>query len=279
MPVNIASRSGRASRLLRSLDPLSLAGILLLIILWHCLSLIVSPSLLSSPTTAVAALADGFFEAKGFAYYGLEDVGFFSALSYTLQNVALATTFGSAFGILAGLLSARSGTIRSLLDPVVFTLGTTPIIVASPFLLIWVGGERASAVTMVCFYVFVTLYIYTLRAVTNIDPVYESFGMSVGAHPGLITRSILLPAIVPEILGGIRIAFASSWGLECLAELLGSQRGLGKLIESITNASDTDNLFAALLLLGLAALFCDRLLTFVIRLATPWNNAGQRIGF
>jgi ABC-type nitrate/sulfonate/bicarbonate transport system permease component len=124
---------------------------------------------------------------------------------------------------------------------------------------------------MVGFYVAVILYTYAQRAAININPVYEAAARTFGASPGAVLKDVLMPGTMPEILGGIRIALAGAWGLETIAELLGSQRGIGKLIESITQASDIVSLFAALLLLGITAAIVDTIIALIFAWLFRWR--------
>lgn len=258
-------------RLLPDIDLLGLVGVLLLVAIWFALVPFVSRTALPTPWGTVGTLIDKFWYNKTFAFYGLEDKGFFSALVYTIENVLMAVAIGSVFGTVLGLITARSSLVRAIFDPIVVTLGTVPILILSPFLLLWLGGDRASAVAMVAFYVAVTLYTYAQRAVDNLNPVYESSARAFGASRTRLLFNILLPGTTPEILGGIRIALAGAWGLEAIAELLASQRGLGKLIESITKGADVQSLFAALLLLGMAAAVFDAIVALLFGYLTRWR--------
>jgi ABC-type nitrate/sulfonate/bicarbonate transport system permease component len=266
---NGLARAGFGARL--PFDPLGVVGLLLLIGLWFLLVPVVTRSALPTPWGVVGTLVQKFWYNKTFAFYGLVDTGFFSALLYTIENVLMAVLIGGAVGIVAGLVTARSSIVRALLDPIVLTLGTIPILIASPFLVLWLGGDRASAVAMVGFYVAVILYTYAQKAADNLSPVYESAARTFGASRSRILRDVLIPGTLPEILGGIRIALAGAWGLEAIAELLASQRGLGKLIESITKSSDVESLFAALLLLGITAAAFDALIAYLFALLTRWR--------
>lgn len=252
-------------------DPLGLIGIILLLAFWAALVPITSRSALPTPWGVATVVVDKFWYNKTFAFYGLEDTGFFSALIYTIQNVLMAVLVGGTIGILLGLVTARSSLLRAVVDPIVLTLGTVPILILSPFLLLWLGGDRTSAVAMVGFYVAVILYTYAQRSADNLDQVYEASARTFGATDGRILRDILIPGTIPEILGGIRIALAGAWGLEAVAELLASQRGIGKLIESITKGSDVESLFAALLLLGVTAALFDMIVTVAIAYLTRWR--------
>lgn len=253
-------------------DPLGLVGLLLLAAVWTALVPFASRAMLPTPWGVASVLVDRFWYNKTFAFYGLADKGFFPALLYTIENVLMAVGIGGVIGTVLGLVTARSSLVRSVFDPVVLTLGTVPILILSPFLLLWLGGDRASAVAMVSFYVAVILYTYAQRAADNLDPVHEAAARAFGASRGRILGDVLLPGTLPEILGGIRIALAGAWGLEAIAELLASQRGLGKLIESITKGSDIESLFAALLLLGITAALFDAVVALAFGYLTRWRS-------
>lgn len=256
-------------------DPFALIGVLFLVGSWLAPLPFTTRAMLPSPPQVVRYLADSFFYAPNFRYFGLADHSFLSALGYTVTNVLIAVVAGSALGMLLGLFSARLPALRAVTDPVALTIGNIPILLASPFLLMWFGSGRLSTVLVVAFYVCVTLYIYAQRAVLNLAPVYEASARTFGASTASIVRDVLLPGTLPEVLGGIRVALAGSWGLEAIAELLGDQRGMGKAIRSIGTAMDVEGLFAALLLLGLTAMVIDLVSAALITALSPWQDRGE----
>jgi ABC-type nitrate/sulfonate/bicarbonate transport system permease component len=267
----LAVRLSRLKIVLAALDPLRVAGMVLFVVVWQVLTLGLPAIILPTPLGVVKRLLSDFLSAPALSYYGVSEANLYGNLIYTTENVAIAVTIGSAIGILAGLLSARFGLIRAIIDPVMMTAGTVPILVAAPFLLIWFGVGRASAVCLVIFYVAVTLYVFAQRAATNLDPVYEESARTLGATPRRMVRDILVPATVPEILGGLRIALAGAWGLEAVAELLGSQSGIGKVLEVLAGATDPQGIMATLLMLGLTAIIVDALAAFAVARTTKWN--------
>ena len=267
----LAVRLSRLKIVLAALDPLRVAGMVLFVVVWQVLTLGLPAIILPTPLGVVKRLLSDFLSAPALSYYGVSEANLYGNLIYTTENVAIAVTIGSAIGILAGLLSARFGLIRAIIDPVMMTAGTVPILVAAPFLLIWFGVGRASAVCLVIFYVAVILYVFAQRAATNLDPVYEESARTLGATPRRMVRDILVPATVPEILGGLRIALAGAWGLEAVAELLGSQSGIGKVLEVLAGATDPQGIMATLLMLGLTAIIVDALAAFAVARTTKWN--------
>jgi ABC-type nitrate/sulfonate/bicarbonate transport system permease component len=261
--------------LIAAVDPMRLVGVVALIAVWQALATAMPAALLPPPGAVAARVGSDFFSAPELSFYGLTDASLFGSMLYTAANVAIALVIGAAIGIVAGLASARFGFVRAVIDPIMLTAGTIPILVAAPFLLIWFGVGRASAVALVAFYVVVILYLFAQRAADNLDPVYEESARTLGATRRRMLADILLPGTVPEILGGIRIALAGAWGLEAIAELLGSQQGMGKIIEVLAGGTDAEGIMAALLVLGLVAMGADALAAASIARLAAWSAAAQ----
>jgi ABC-type nitrate/sulfonate/bicarbonate transport system permease component len=263
------------SKALAALDPFRLAGAVLFIALWELASLLVSPIILPGPLSVLRRAATDFWSAPALSYYGVEDPSLAGNLAYTAENVAIAALTGAVIGVTLGLLSARVWFVRAAMDPVMMTAGTVPILIAAPFLLIWFGVGRASAVSLVAFYIVVILYVSAQRAALNLDPIYENYALTLGGGRGRMLRDILIPGTVPEILGGFRIALAGSWGLEAVSELLGSQSGIGKVLEVLAGATDPQGILATLLVLGVAAILTDGLAATLIARFAAWRFAGS----
>jgi ABC-type nitrate/sulfonate/bicarbonate transport system permease component len=262
-------------RFVAAVDPLRFAGVALFVLVWQGLAALLSPIRLPPPLAVMKRLATDFLDAPSLSYYGLANPNLYANLLYTAENVVLAVVIGAVIGVLAGLTSARFRLVRAAIDPVMMTAGTVPILVAAPFLLIWFGVGRLSAVCLVIFYVTVILYLFARRAANNINPIYEEFARTLGATERQIVFDLLTPATVPEILGGLRIALAGAWGLEAVSELLGSQEGVGKVLEVLAGATDSEGIIANLLLLGLVAVIFDAVAGSAIARLTGWN-AGLR---
>ena len=166
------------SKALAALDPFRLAGAVLFIAVWEVASLLVSPIILPGPLSVLRRAATDFWSAPALSYYGVEDPSLAGNLAYTAENVAIAALIGAVVGVTLGLLSARIWFVRAAMDPVMMTAGTVPILIAAPFLLIWFGVGRASAVSLVAFYIVVILYLSAQRAALNLDPIYENYALT-----------------------------------------------------------------------------------------------------
>jgi ABC-type nitrate/sulfonate/bicarbonate transport system permease component len=256
-------------------DPFGVVGIFFLLAIWQMLTAVLPPSSLPTPLSVINRIGRDFIVAEQLSFYGLPNTGLLDSMAYTATNVLIAVAIGSLLGIFAGLVTARFQTIRALLDPIVMTMGTIPILVLAPFFLIWFGVERISAVLLVAIYVAVILYIFAQRAADNLDPVYEESALTLGASRRRIVWDILIPGTVPQILGGIRIALAGAWGLEAIAELLGAQYGIGKIVQVLAGATDVEGIFAALIVLGLVAVVSDMVAALVVSEVAGWSVAAR----
>src|SRR5258708_31750043 len=269
--------TGRRTRRRRipHIDPFGVFGVLLLVAIWQLLTAVLPPSSLPTPLSAVDRIGRDFITAEELTFYGLPDTGLLDSMIYTATNVLIAVALGSLVGTFAGLVTARFHTMRAVLDPIVMTMGTIPILVLAPFFLIWFGVERMSAVLLVAIYVGVILYVFAQRAADNLDPVYEESAYTLGATPRRIVWDILVPGTVPAILGGIRIALAGAWGLEAIAELLGAQYGIGKIVQVLAGATDVEGIFAALIVLGVVAVVFDALAGLAVSQIAAWSVAAR----
>lgn len=268
LPIRPAFRSLR-------FDVFGAIGIVLLVVLWWALTLVVAPSSLPAPVAVFRRISDDFVVADMLGYYGLPETGLFGSMVYTATNVFIAVGIGGILGTVLGLLTARVAVARAISDPLLNTVGTIPILVMAPFFLIWFGTGRWSAVLLVTTYVFVILYLFAQRAAENLDPVFENYARTFGAGTGDILRDVLIPGTLPQILGGIRIALAGAWGLEAIAELLGAQQGIGKIIEVLSGSLDVEGIFAALLVLGIVAVVADIIAGSVVGYITRWSTASK----
>jgi len=264
-------RGANRRKISSRIDPFGIIGMFLLVGIWQLLTIFVPSSLLPAPDAVAWRIANDFFSARELTYFGLPDASLLGSMLYTAENVVIAVTIGSVLGAVTGLVTARFRLARSIIDPVVLTAGTVPILVAAPFFLIWFGVGRSSATTLVLIYVCVTLYLFAQKAADNLDPVYEEFARTLGATPRRIVRDVLIPGTVPQILGGVRIALAGAWGLEAIAELLGSQKGIGKAVELFAGAVDVEGIFAALLVLGVVAVLFDAITASCFAKIAAWN--------
>ena len=90
----------------------------------------------------------------------------------------------------------------------------------------------------------------------------------------MVFRRVSLPGSVPELFGGLRAALGAAWGLAAITELLGTDRGIGRVIITTWGVQDLVSMMGGLLLLSLIAVAADALLMAARHAATRWMPDG-----
>ena len=108
-----------------------------------------------------------------------------------------------------------------------YTLLPRAILTTVAMTLTGFGIGRAPQIALIALGTSVVLGITTLEAIRNVPPIYIRAALTLGADRKRIYTTVIVPYIVPHLIGAIRVAAASSWGLDVAAEFMGSQAGLG----------------------------------------------------
>lgn len=188
----------------------------------------------------------------------------------TLYRVLTSFSVGSMIGILIGLLMSRSRIVYAILDPVIEALRPVPPIALIPFFILWFGIGNFGKVLLSGLGCFMVLVVNTVVAVRNVPPIYVRAAASLGADPRTIYRTVVVPAIVPSLVSGWRVAAALAFALTVAAELMGAQSGLGFLVMVARRSLQTDVILLSVIILSIEAWFVDRAIRVLSNRVTPW---------
>jgi ABC-type nitrate/sulfonate/bicarbonate transport system permease component len=266
-----APRIGGVARMLG----LRLAGAAVVIALWAAAATQFSAVQLPRPELVLDAIRANFWSAPGLTFEGLHG-GYASNVMYTVLTALMAATAGGASGFMVGIASARSQVVRNLSSPLLVLFAAVPPLVASPFMLIWFGPGQLAQSAIVGFFCFVVMGIAAQNAASSLPPALEEMAATLGATPRQRLRRIVLPASVPAMIVAVRVCLATSWSLQTASELLGSNRGVGRIIGLSQQLGDTAASLAAIILLGLVGLTIETVIVIALRHATRWQAVERR---
>jgi ABC-type nitrate/sulfonate/bicarbonate transport system permease component len=196
--------------------------------------------------------------------------GIWPHLQHTILFTLLGSLLGAGAGIATGLAMARWRTVRGVAELPIEMLRTIPPLAAIPFILIWIGTTPLGQILMVGFYAFVMMVITTLNAAENLDPIHARFAATLGADQNRIFRTVVWPAMLPSIAGGLRIAIGIAWGVQVVAELMGGRQGMGQVFSMMISFQALDVIVVGILWVAASALIVDLLLVQAIRRVTRW---------
>ncbi len=165
---------------------------------------------------------------------------------------ALGVGFGLSLliGIPVGLLMGWYRVVDSLLDPFVALGNSMPRIALTPLLILWFGiGIGAKVVLIILISVF-PLIVNVASAARTIDQDILRVAWSFNARDWQIFRTVLLPATVPGIIAGVRIALAYSLIGVIVGEFLVSTEGLGYMMKTASSRFQTDLVMAGVMVVS-----------------------------
>src|SRR5438270_7266088 len=127
-----------------------------------------------------------------------------------------------------------------------------------PISILWFGVGDLAAVFLIFLASFLPLTVTAMNAVAGIPSVYINAGRNFGLTPSQLVRRVLYPAVISQLIVGLRITLGIAWLVVVAAEMIAVNSGLGFLIVDARNAGNRyDLVVAGMVLIGLIGLFLD----------------------
>ena len=180
--------------------------------------------------------------------------------------------WGVALGILAGLLIGLSRVTERVLDPTVQVLRNIPVTAWVPLSLVFFGIGNAPAIFLIGLGAFFPAAINATHGVRQISITLYKAARMMGADERELLARVILPAALPSILTGVRLAMGIAWVLVVVAEILAVRSGLGYLLNDAYLFYRNDVVIAAMLSIGLLGFASDRLIVLVREMLLGWNK-------
>jgi len=191
---------------------------------------------------------------------------------YTLTRLIIGFSLGAILGIVTGLLMSYSKIIDAILDPIVESIRPVPVIAMIPFLIMWFGIGEAGKIFLITLGVFAIIVVSTLEAVKNVPKIYIRAAKTLGASNNQIFRTIIIPGMLPGLIGPLRVATALSFTLVVAAEFMGAQKGIGYRIMEARRLFYTDVILLNVFLITILAAVADRLVRAITNYLTRWSE-------
>lgn len=238
-----------------------------LLVLWFVISeaRLVRPLILPPPGAVANAFAGMAGRLPG---------AILTTLTITLSGFVVGALIGTGLG----LLMAYSRTARDFFGTIFDFLRPVPVFALIPLFILWFGVGRTPQIALIAMGTSVILGVITIEAIRNVPSIYVRAALTLGAGQRHIYRTVIVPYIVPHLVGAIRVAAASAWGLDVAAEFMGSQEGLGYLIVLQQTYLRTAGIFALVAIYSVLAVVFDALIARLERRVTGWTERRSGVG-
>ncbi|WP_016995863.1 ABC transporter permease [Kocuria atrinae] len=232
--------------------------LVLLLLWWLSTSVlgIFSPVQLPSPGSVVEAGIDLAQRGELWTHVGI-----------SVQRVLLGFAIGAVLGLTFGSLVGLSKWADALLTPTIGAFRAVPSLAWVPLLILWMKIGEDSKVTLIAIGAFFPIFTTVYMALRHVDKNLVEAGRAFGLSGLKLLTTIQLPAVVPSVFSGLRLALAQAWLFLVAAELIASSMGLGFLLTDSQNNGRTDRLLLAIILLAVIGKITDAILGVVERKA------------
>ncbi|HWD85062.1 MAG TPA: ABC transporter permease [Solirubrobacteraceae bacterium] len=219
----------------------------------------VTPLVLPPPHAVASAL----FQDRGLLWSNLQ-----TTAGEILAGMALAVSIAFTLSVAIHFFT----TVRVAVLPLLIASQTLPIVIIAPLLILWLGFSFVPRLLVIALVAFFPLVVTTLDALEAIDPDLIKLMRTFDASRLRTFRQIELPAVLPGLFTGAKLAAVFAVIGAVFAEQAGATRGLGYLLTIAVNQFLVPEAWAAVTVLSLFAIALYALITLLERRVVPWAH-------
>jgi len=192
---------------------------------------------------------------------------FKSSLARSLTGFALAILFAIPLGLLVGWYKP----LAEILTPLLEVFRNTAALALLPVFILILGIGETSKISIIVYACSWPILLNTISGVKNVDPLLIKSAKSMGLSSFRLFQKVILPASIPTIFTGIRLAGASSILVLIAAEMVGAKAGLGYLINYAQYNFQVPNMYAGIITISALGLLFNWILIKLERYFTSWK--------
>jgi NitT/TauT family transport system permease protein len=242
-----------------------LASLTVVFSLWEIFGGRIDPILFTTPSAIFLA---------AIKMIGSGELWLYLAPSLVVLMVGL--TLAAIFGIAIGLLLARFWILDVALSVYITFLYSTPSVALVPLIVLWAGFETTAKIIILFMFAFFPMVINTYQGVKNVDPKLLEVGRAFRCSERQLWINIVLPAALPFIVTGLRLAVGRGLIGMVLADLYTAISGIGYLIVRTASTYQVDKMFVPIMTLGLLGVALTAMLRIVERRVAPWTATADQ---
>ena len=194
---------------------------------------------------APSAVAGAFARVGGSAFAGLGD---------TLAKTAIAYVLSVVLGVGGGILIGSVRPVRQAVNPFVIALYGMPKILVLPWIVLLLGFGTLPAIVYGTIHGLFPILVLVTGGVRDVDPNLLTVARAFGARRWQLYAKVVLPAIVPTVLAGMRLGIVFCLLGVLIVEMFAGVRGMGHVMSSLANGFQAPELFAATALVSAASI-------------------------
>lgn len=240
---------------------LAISGFIVVLLLWQFITQadLIAPFFLPSPSEVVDALFT-LFSRQEF----LADIGI------SIQRISIGFIAAALLAVPIGVLLGTNRTTETILEPLIDFVRYTPIPAFIPLFILWFGIGELEKIVVIGASVFFQLVLMVANSVSHTPREVVETAQSLGATRWQVLYRVIFAQSLPRIIDDLRISMGWAWSGLMMAEIVGSISGIGFVIIQSQRLLKTDNVVAAIIVVGLLGIVTDQAFKLFRAQQYPW---------
>lgn len=193
-------------------------------------------------------------------------------LGESMKRLVIAFVLSCVTAVPLGIASGYNSRIRAIFEPIIEFYRPLPPLAYYTLLVLWMGIENESKISLLYLACFAPAYISCVSAVIKIREDYINSAFTVGASRFQVIVHVIFPACLPDIFTGLRTSLGVAYTTMVSAEMVAANSGIGWMVLDASRYLRSDIIFLGIIVMGITGILLDRGIQLIERRVVPWKG-------
>ena len=193
-------------------------------------------------------------------------------LGESMKRLVIAFVLSCVTAVPLGIASGYNSRIRAIIEPIIEFYRPLPPLAYYTLLVLWMGIENESKISLLYLACFAPAYISCVSAVIKIREDYINSAFTVGASRFQVIVHVIFPACLPDIFTGLRTSLGVAYTTLVSAEMVAANSGIGWMVLDASRYLRSDIIFLGIIVMGITGILLDRGIQLIERRVVTWKG-------
>ena len=193
-------------------------------------------------------------------------------LGESMKRLVIAFVLSCVTAVPLGIASGYNSRIRAIFEPIIEFYRPLPPLAYYTLLVLWMGIENESKISLLYLACFAPAYISCVSAVIKIREDYINSAFTVCASRLQVIVHVIFPACLPDIFTGLRTSLGVAYTTLVSAEMVAANSGIGWMVLDASRYLRSDIIFLGIIVMGITGILLDRGIQLIERRVVPWKG-------
>jgi len=189
----------------------------------------------------------------------------------SLWRVFVGFTIASVIGISLGVIIGINQHFKDYISPLIEIIRPIPPVAFIPLSVLWFGIGNGPAYFLVSFGAFFPIFTNSLAGILSVSSIHQDAALCLGASRRLLLTDVIFPASIPYLAAGLKTGLGTAWFCVIVAELVGSQSGLGYMIQLNRLTLQSEKVLSGMTAIGILGYVMNLAMGLLQRRAVQWQ--------